>query len=82
MCYARRSTVLSLFVIVALLLGSACQPVVSPPVTEPPPPQGLRPDAPAYGMHGPYAVGTREFVIETPERSTPVTIWIPRETPG
>ena len=33
---------------------------------------GLRPDAPPYAVHGPYAVGTREFTIKTGGRTTPV----------
>ena len=31
-----------------------------------PEPVGLRPDAPTYALHGPYWVGTREFVIPDP----------------
>ena len=43
---------------------------------------GLRPDAPPYALHGPYWVGTREFVIE-PEFRTPtgVTVWYPALNP-
>jgi predicted dienelactone hydrolase len=43
-----------------------------------PAPVGLRPDAPTYALHGPYWVGTREFVIEPDsERPLPVTVWYP-----
>ena len=39
---------------------------------------GLRSDAPAYAVHGPYWVGTSEFVIEPDsERPLPLTIWYP-----
>lgn len=42
------------------------------------PPKGLRPDAPAYAVHGPYAVGTREFVIDPDtERPIPLFVWYP-----
>jgi predicted dienelactone hydrolase len=43
-----------------------------------PPAVGLRPDAPPYALHGPYWVGTREFVVEPgSERPLPVTAWYP-----
>ncbi|WP_119071429.1 alpha/beta hydrolase family protein [Aggregatilinea lenta] len=45
---------------------------------------GLRPDAPPYALHGPYWVGTREFVIEPDsDRPLPLTVWYPAvsETP-
>ncbi len=45
-------------------------------------PHGLRPDAPPYAVHGPYAVGTREFTIETAGRTTPVTVWYPARNPA
>jgi predicted dienelactone hydrolase len=71
---------IALFVIAASLL-SACQPVSRPTAPEAQPPQGLRPDAPAYAVHGPYAVGTRDFVIKTGDRTTPITIWYPALNP-
>lgn len=47
-----------------------------------PAPQGLRPDAPPYAVHGPYAVGTRDFVIEPDsERPLNVTLWYPALNP-
>jgi predicted dienelactone hydrolase len=49
---------------------------------EPFAPQGLRPDAPPYAVHGPYAVGTREFVIEPDsERPLALTVWYPALNP-
>jgi predicted dienelactone hydrolase len=48
---------------------------------EPLPPQGLRPDAPPYAVHGPYAVGTRDFVIDDAERPLSVTVWYPALNP-
>ncbi len=48
-----------------------------------PSPVGLRPDAPTYAMHGPYWVGTKEFVIpdEDGNRPLPATIWYPALNP-
>ena len=46
------------------------------------PPQGLRPDAPPYAVHGPYAVGTRQFVVEPDsERPVPLLVWYPALNP-
>jgi predicted dienelactone hydrolase len=43
---------------------------------------GLRPDAPPYAVHGPYWVGTREFVIEPEsDRPLPLTVWYPALNP-
>jgi CubicO group peptidase (beta-lactamase class C family)/predicted dienelactone hydrolase len=44
-------------------------------------PHQPRPDAPLYGQRGPYAVGVRDFVIDTPERQIPVTVWYPASNP-
>lgn len=48
-----------LWLLLALLL-SACQPVRPVPAQ---PPAGLRPDAPTYAVHGPFAVGYKAVVI-------------------
>lgn len=49
---------------------------------EGPPRVGLRPDAPEYALHGPYWVGTREFVIDPDsERPLPLTVWYPALNP-
>jgi predicted dienelactone hydrolase len=47
-----------------------------------PAPVGLRPDAPTYALHGPYWVGTQDFVID-PEADDPleVTVWYPALNP-
>jgi predicted dienelactone hydrolase len=46
------------------------------------PPQGLRPDAPPYAVHGPYAVGTRQFIIEPDaDSSLPLWAWYPALNP-
>ena len=44
-------------------------------------PHQPRPDAPPYALRGPYAVGVRDFVIDTPDRKIPVTVWYPAQNP-
>jgi predicted dienelactone hydrolase len=46
-----------------------------------PPAASLGADAPPYALHGPYWVGTRDFVIEDQGRSLPVTVWYPALNP-
>ena len=48
-----------------------------------PSPVGLRPDAPTYALHGPYWVGTKEFMIPAEDgiRRLPATIWYPALNP-
>lgn len=46
-----------------------------------PQPYQPRPDAPPYALRGPYAVGVRDFVIDTPQRQVPVTVWYPASNP-
>lgn len=67
----------ALIVVVVLLSLS----VVSAQNQPKPEAVGLRPDAPPYALHGPYWVGTREFVIEDAERPLPVTVWYPALNP-
>lgn len=64
------------FVLVIGLLLLAVLPITAQEEVGPPP-VGLRPDAPQYALHGPYWVGTTEFVIEDEERPIPVTMWYP-----
>jgi predicted dienelactone hydrolase len=46
------------------------------------PPQGLRPDAPPYAVHGPFAVGTRQFIIDSDADSLlPLWAWYPAMNP-
>ena len=48
-----------------------------------PPRVGLFPDSPQYAMHGPYWVGTREFVIGADtERPLATTMWYPAINPN
>ena len=70
----------SLLVVFAMLLG-VCPPVLAQESPPAPGPQGLRPDAPEYAVHGPYAVGTREFMVEAGDRTMPITVWYPALNP-
>ncbi|MCB0131295.1 MAG: hypothetical protein KDD78_10615, partial [Caldilineaceae bacterium] len=83
MLHAKRFSKLGLVLILALAL-SACQPIVAPAAQSlpaaPREPHGLRPDAPAYAIQGPYAVGVQNFEIEAAnetERPLTVTVWYP-----
>jgi len=76
----RKNRLFTILVLVTLIFG-ACQPITRPPAATPQPPQGLRPDAPPYAVRGPYAVGTREFVLKMNDRSTPITVWYPALNP-
>jgi CubicO group peptidase (beta-lactamase class C family)/predicted dienelactone hydrolase len=81
-------SILSLFVIAVLIL-SACQPVLpmeapAAPTTTAPVPHTPRFDAPPYGVRGPYAVGVQDFMIEPTEegeRPIPASVWYPALNP-
>lgn len=67
------------------LVFSACQPITQQPTPTASPPQGLRSDAPPYGVRGPYVVGVRDFVIEPTQgltRSLTVSVWYPALNPA
>ena len=67
---------LCFFIMVGLLLVLAAPVEAQEAAT--PEPVGLRPDAPTYALHGPYGVGTREFVVEPDsDRPLPLTVWYP-----
>jgi predicted dienelactone hydrolase len=71
--------ILFVLLIAALVVPAlAIQPSVSAQEGPKPEAVGLRPDAPPYALHGPYWVGTREFVVEPDsERPLPLTVWYP-----
>ena len=71
----------TILVLVALIF-SAFQPITRPPVATPQPPQGLRPDAPPYAVHGPYAVGARDFAIQDGDHVVLITVWYPALNPS
>ncbi len=61
-----------------VLFVSACQPIM--PVAEQP--AGLSPDAPAYAVHGPHAVGYQSLVIgEGTEQPLALSVWYPALNP-
>jgi predicted dienelactone hydrolase len=63
----------------AVLLVSGCEPI-QPPAPEQTlnEPAGLRPDAPAYAVHGPFWVGFRQLVSgEGSARPLGVNMWYP-----
>lgn len=75
--------ILFVLVIAALVVPAwAIQPSASAQEGPTPEAVGLRPDAPSYALHGPYWVGTREFVVEPDsERPLLVTAWYPALNP-
>ncbi len=46
-----------------------------------PPQVGLRPDAPPYAVHGPYWVGTRDYLVPEGDSQFGVTAWYPALNP-
>jgi predicted dienelactone hydrolase len=83
-----RSTMFSLNrlfmgLLLAALLVSACQPIQAPaPAQTLSAPIGLRPDAPTYGVHGPFWVGYRPLVsAEGTTRPLEVSLWYPALNP-
>jgi predicted dienelactone hydrolase len=70
----QRKKLLLLSCVVALILPFA----VSTAQVGEQPRTGFRPDAPPYGIHGPYLVGTHDFVIdEGADRPLSGTVWYP-----
>ena len=67
-----RKLILVLLLAALAVAPSLAQEEVGPPQV------GLRPDAPQYALHGPYWVGTREFIVDSDtERPLPLTVWYP-----
>ncbi len=69
---------IGLLMIVLLLLAFA---LPSAAQEEGPLVSGWRPDAPSLAHPGRYAVGTREYVIETEDRDLPLRVWYPALNP-
>ena len=67
-------------VLVFLLVATSISPLTAQEST--PEPIGLRPDSPTYALHGPYWVGTREFVIDDADRPLRGTMWYPALNPN
>ena len=67
---------LGLLIMIGLLLVLIAPVAAQAPVG--PAAVGLFPDSPQYALHGPYWVGTREFVIGADtERPLAITVWYP-----
>ena len=72
----------------AAATATPASPTVTPTIVSQAPaeeetlPQGLRPDAPPYAVHGPYAVGMRDFVIEEGDQPGSTTVWSPSPNPS
>jgi predicted dienelactone hydrolase len=75
---------LVILILIVLLMFPALEILSPVGAQEEPRPEavGLRPDAPPYALHGPYWVGTREFVID-PEGERPILlrVWYPALNP-
>jgi predicted dienelactone hydrolase len=69
-------------VVVFLLVVVACQPITPLPTSEALPRQGLRPDAPPYGVRGPFPVGYRSLISgEGSTHPLAVSLWYPALNP-
>ncbi len=78
----KQQTCLILMIAALVISVLATVPSVGAQEGEGIPQGGIRPDAPYYALHGPYWVGTREFVIEPDsERPLPLTVWYPALNP-
>jgi predicted dienelactone hydrolase len=70
-----------LLIVVLLLPALAVTPLVGAQQEAGPPQVGIRPDAPPYALHGPYWVGTRDYVIPEGDSAFGVTVWYPAVNP-
>ncbi|MFN8440630.1 MAG: prolyl oligopeptidase family serine peptidase [Caldilineaceae bacterium] len=76
-------TLFAFIVLFSILLVSACQPIQAPaPNQAPSAPQGLRPDAPPYAVHGPFGVGYWSPAnSDGSTRPMQMSIWYPALNP-
>lgn len=73
---------LALVLTIAAVALCVMLPAVAQDAPTGPAPVGIRPDAPPYAVHGPYWVGTRDFVIDDGAGiPLPVTVWYPALNP-
>ena len=76
----QRSFTFALLLVVCFVVSAA--PVAAQDASAPEP-VGLRHDAPEYALHGPYWVGTQDFVIDSDSgHLIPLTVWYPALNPG
>lgn len=67
-----------LLILIAVLIVSALSANVAAQEGEEPVRTGIRPDAPPYALHGPYWVGTQDFVADPDsERPLSLAVWYP-----
>lgn len=69
-----RNIILALIAFTFIVLFST--PFVAAQDTAPPA-VGLRPDAPAYALHGPYWVGARDYLVPEGDSQFGITVWYP-----
>ena len=71
------------FVVLIVVLVLLASPVLPSTIAQEnsPPAVGLRPDAPPYAVHGPYWVGTRDYLIPEGDSVFGVTVWYPALNP-
>jgi predicted dienelactone hydrolase len=82
----RLNSIWRLVLIIALALGGTAPSglLAQTATDDPPPPHGIRYDAPEYAIDGPYAVGVRYFTIpaETEiDRELTASVWYPALNP-
>ena len=59
------------------VLGAVLPLTVAAQEGEKPPHVGIRSDAPRYGVHGPYWIGTTTLTAQTDLHPTHVVLWYP-----
>ncbi len=68
-------SVIVVFVLLSLVVPLAAQDQGGPA------PAGLRQDAPEYALHGPYWVGTRDYLVGEGDNLFGITVWYPALNP-
>lgn len=68
-------SVIGVFVLLSLVVPLAAQDQGGPA------PVGLRQDAPEYALHGPYWVGTRDYLVGEGDNLFGITVWYPALNP-
>ena len=69
------------WIIALVLLGVLSLALPLTAQEEEPERTGFRPDAPAFAVRGPYAVGMTEMMIEDDEHPLQVSVWYPASNP-
>ncbi len=69
------------FLVLVVLLLLASLPLTIVAQGDEPARSGFRPDAPPYGIRGPYPVGVQSFVVNDDNRPLPGMVWYPALNP-